>query len=211
MRYGKFRSTGRGRPAGWGVPGAQRPGRRDVDLIREAARTDRYWVLHPEPDGTWTVRQLDGGTGRLGEPVHTSESIGADSDAALAWAAELVDVVAWQSMRRPYAGAFIDETFSLVRDIARQPRPGRAVVARIESDPSIPGVPLLTVRERWAATGLESDPLYFCQYEGEDIPAQVGEWFGLDPSGWTAVTPGVEFWYRESRSKGSRQGGQEVV
>jgi hypothetical protein len=88
--------------------------------------------------------------------------------------------------------------YGLVREIARAPRPGRRVVIRIEPGPD--GLRLLTVREYWPATGLESDPLYFCEYGGfkdeADMLQQVSGWFGLDPVGWTTVTPGAE--YRQS-------------
>jgi hypothetical protein len=197
MRYADFQSSGRAELTRSGAAVATRPQRSDADLIREAARTDRYWIVNPETDGTWTVRQLDGTTGRLGDPAHTSEPIGPNSDAALAWASDLVDVIAWHSMSRPYPGAYVDGSFSLVRDLARQFRPGRAVVVRIESDPSVPGVPLLTVRERWTATDLESDPIYFCEHSGfiddQDMLRQVTGWFGLAGDQWETITPGVEW------------------
>ncbi len=200
MRYSEYRAAGRGNPAGSGAAVAARPERRPIDLLREAARTDKYWVLRPEGDGTWTLRQLDGKTGLLGEAAHTSEPIGDDSTAAIMWAGDLVDTTAWHSMRRPYPGAFVDETYTVVNELAYQTRPGRSIVVRIETDPAIEGVPLLVIRERWLATDLESDPLYFCDYTGFDGEAdtlrRVSDWFGLDPDGWTTVKPGVEWRHR---------------
>jgi hypothetical protein len=188
MRYAEYTSAGR-------AAVRQRPEQRAVDLIREAARTDRYWVLHPEPAGTWTLRQLDGATGRLGDPVHESDRFGPDSGRALDWAGDLVDVTAWQGMSRPYPGAFVDEVFGLVREITRRPSASRRVLVRIEPGPD--AMRLLTVREYWPATGLESDPLYFCEYSGfadeADMLRQVSGWFGLAEDGWTTVTPDVEY------------------
>jgi hypothetical protein len=173
----------------------QRPERRAADLIREAARTDKYWVLHPEPTGTWTLRQLAGATGLLGEAAHESDRFGPDSGKAVSWAEDLVDVTAWHTMSRPYPGAFVEEAYELVREIARTPRPGRQVLVRIEPGPD--GLRLLTVREYWPATGLESDPLYFCEYSGftdeADMLRQVSGWFGLAGDDWTTVTPNVEY------------------
>jgi hypothetical protein len=69
------------------------------------------------------------------------------------------------------------------------------VLVRIEPGPD--ATQLLTVREYWPATGLESDPLYSCEYSGftdeADMLRQVGGWFGLAEDGWTTVTPNVEY------------------
>jgi hypothetical protein len=177
------------------APVRRGPERRAVDLIREAARTDRYWVLRPEAAGTWTLRQLDGATGLLGEAAYESDRFGANPDKALAWAGDLVEVTGWVSMSRPYPGSFVDEAFGLVRDLARAPRPGRSVVVRIEPAPD--GMQLLVVRECWPATGLESDPLYSCENSGfgdeADMLRQVSGWFGLAEDGWTTVTPNTEY------------------
>lgn len=187
MRYAEY-------VAGGGVA-KRRPERRAVDLIREAARTDRYWLLYPEPAGTWTLRHLIGATGRLGEPAHESDRFGPNSDKALAWAGDLVDVTGWVSMSRPHPGSFIDEAYDLVRDLARTPRPGRNVLVRVEPGPD--GMKLLTVRECWPATGLETDPFYSCEYSGftdeADMLRQVSSWFGLAEDGWTTVTPHTEY------------------
>lgn len=147
MRYAEYRAAGRGNPAGAGAATATRPERRPIDLLREAARTDKYWVLRPEGDGTWTLRQLDGKTGLLGEATHTSGVIGADSGAAIDWAHDLVEITAWHSMRQPYPGAFVDETYTLVNELAYQARPGRTIVLRIETDPQLPGITLFAAGE----------------------------------------------------------------
>ncbi|UWZ35734.1 hypothetical protein Drose_32280 [Dactylosporangium roseum] len=188
MRYAEYKANG-------GVAIERRPERRAVDLIREAARTDRYWVLSPEPAGTWTLRQLDGATGLLGDPAHESDVFGPDSDKALAWAGDLVEVTGWVSMSRPYPRAFVDEVYDLVRDLALTPRPGRTVIVRVEPGPD--GIKLLVVRECWPATGLESDPLYSCECGGfkdeADMLRQVSGWFGLTEDGWTTVAPHMEY------------------
>jgi hypothetical protein len=197
MRYAEYRSASRDNPAGTGAAIATRPETRPIDLLREAARTDRYWVLRPEGDGTWTLRQLDGKTGLLGEAAHISGPIGDDPTAAADWARDLVEITAWHSMRQPCPGAFVDEVYTVVRELAYQARPGRSIVLRIETDPQFPGVTLFAVRERWADTDLESDPLGAWEYSGfadeEDLLRQVSGWFNLDPDGWTTVTPGVEW------------------
>ena len=68
---------------------------------------------------------------------------------------------------------------------------------RIEPGPD--GIKLLTVREYWPATGLESDPLYFCEYSGfedeADMLRQVSGWFGLAEDGWTTIKEGAEYWH----------------
>jgi hypothetical protein len=157
-------------------------------------------VLRPEGDGTWTLRQMDGKTGLLGDAVHTSEVIGDDSAVAIMWSTDLVDTTGWHSMRQPYSGAFVDETYTVVNELAYQTRPGRSIVVRIETDPAIEGVPLLVIRERWSASDLESDPLYICDYtdcDGEaDTLRRVSDWFGLDPDEWITHTPGVEWRHR---------------
>jgi hypothetical protein len=183
-----------------------KPAERDVlDLLQEAARTQLYWALCPEADGRWTLRRFDDATGRLGDVEHTSARIGDDLSAAVEWSEDLVDVRRWASMTRPHPGVYVDHLYEVVRDLGRQPRAGRDIVVRIESDPNIPGVPLLTVRERWSATDLESDPLYFCEFSGfdgeTDMLRQVGNWFGLSPDGWSTVTPGVEYWHAKITEK----------
>lgn len=85
---------------------------------------------------------------------------------------------------------------SLIRVVrCRLPRPGRNVLVRVEPGPD--GMKLLTVRECWPATGLETDPLYSCEYSGftdeADMLRQVSSWFGLAEDGWTTVTPHTEY------------------
>lgn len=175
---------------------ARRPQRRTVDLIREANRTDQYWVLHPEPDGRWTLRHLDGASGLLGDAEHESPKFGPDSSAAFAWAVDLVDVTGWRSMSRPYPGAFVDEVFDLIREITRTARPDRQVMVRIEPGPD--ALTLLTVRERWTRTGMETDPLYTCESTGfedeADMLRQVADWFGL-ANAWVTAKEGIEYWH----------------
>jgi hypothetical protein len=172
------------------------PHRRATDRIREAARTGQYWVLHPEDDGTWSLRHFDDATGLLGPALHVSGPLGSDPNAALDWAGRLTGITGWQGGGSA-PGSYIEEAHALVRELAYIPRPGRHIVARIESDPSLPGVELLVIRERWPASGQESDPLYFCEASGFDDRAdmlqQVSAWFGLNPTGWTTVVDGAEY------------------
>jgi hypothetical protein len=198
MRYAEYDGAGQ-RPLA-GIAVASRPQRRLVDRILEAARTERFWVLLPEPGGVWTLRQLDDTTGWLDEePAHTSDPIGADVAAATLWAAGLVDVEGWHSMTS-HPGAFVDEVYTLVREIARRPRPGRAIAVRVGPDANNPELTMLTVAERWAATGALSDPLYTCEYadfaDHADMLAQVADWYGLDPDGWDTLTEGREYQHR---------------
>lgn len=81
---------------------------RPADRIREAARSERYWVLAPEPGGVWALRRLDDTTGHLGEAEHSSERFGDDNIAATVWASKILGVEGWQSLgMRP--GAYIEE------------------------------------------------------------------------------------------------------
>jgi hypothetical protein len=171
---------------------AQRPERDLVDRIREAARTDSYWVLAPLADGRWTLRRFDDRTGLLGAAEHTSTPIGTERVAGVEWASGHVDVDRWQEMHAPHDGVFIDHLYGLVRELGRQPRTGRDIVVRIETDPSVPGIPLVVVRERWTHSDLESDPLYVgehSEFEG-DMLGQIADWFGLTGDRWTTVGPG---------------------
>jgi hypothetical protein len=157
MRYAEYTRAGLRKRAGTATAVRTRPQRDTIDLIREAARTGLYWVFKPEDNDTWTLRQFDDATGLLSEPVQTSGPIGAGSTAAIMWAEDLEDVSGWQSMSRPYPGAYIDEIYSLVREIARKPQSGRDIVVHIETDPSLPGLalPLCAnggTRAAWRAT-----------------------------------------------------------
>jgi hypothetical protein len=175
-----------------------RPARLTIDRIREAARTGLYWTLNPEPDDTWTLRQLDDTTGRLGEPVHTSPAFGADQARAIRWAADLVGVPDWTGIAD--TGRHIEAIYAVVRELAYTTRPGRAIVVRLESDPRIPEVELVVVAERWTATGLTSDPLYVGDRSGlgntEQALRAVSEWYGLDPAAWDTVVEGREYQHR---------------
>jgi hypothetical protein len=66
-------------------------------------------------------------------------------------------------------------------------------------EPGPDGIKLLVVRECWPATGLESDPLYSCEYGGfqdeADMLRQVSGWFGLAEDGWTTTSGGTEYWH----------------
>lgn len=196
MTYAQYNPAGQPPLAGSGAAVAQHPIQRDTDRIREAARTGLYRIIVPESDGTWTLRHLDDATGRLTEPDYVSERFIPGSTEAVTWASELTGISCWHGMSRPYRGAYIDEIFSLVRSIARQPSTGKSIGARIGTDPSIPDLTLLIVREHWHDTGLEND-LYMCEYSGfadeADMLRQVSDWFGLDPTKWTTVTPGIEY------------------
>lgn len=132
---------------------------RPADRIREAARSERYWVLTPKPGGAWALRRLDDTTGHLGEPEHTSERFGDDDVAATVWASRLLGIDSWQSLEaRP--GAYIEEAYAVVRSVARYPRAGRSIVVRVGPDANDPRLILATVRERWEATGLVGESLY---------------------------------------------------
>ncbi len=173
---------------------------RPVDRLREAAREQRYWVLKPETGGIWTLRHLDDSTGLLSEPVHTSEPIGDNPADAVGWAGTLVDVDCWHGMSS-HRGAHIEEAYTVVREIGRFLRTGtgrgRGVVLRIEDHENDPGLRLVTLRERWDATGLESDPFWFCEDTGfadrADMLRQISKWFDLDPDGWQTITEGAEY------------------
>jgi hypothetical protein len=198
VRYAEY--GGAGRPPLAGTAVAARPGRRLTEKILEAARTERFWVLLPEPGGVWTLRQLDDTTGRLyDEPAHTSPPIGDNPAAAIMWAGELIDVECWHGMES-HPGAYIDETYALVREIARSPRPHRRIVVRVEPHPGDPQLIMVTVAERWTATGRLSDPLYACEYvdfdDHVDMLAWVAGWYRLDPTGWDTITDGREYQHR---------------
>lgn len=154
---------------------------RPADRIREAARSERYWVLAPERGDVWSLRRLDDTTGHLGDAEH-SERFGGDDVAATVWASKLLGVDGWQSLGM-LAGAYIEEAYSVVRSIAHYPRAGRTVVVRVEPDQHDPGLTLATVRERWDATGQVSDPLYTydrSSFAGdEELLAEVSKAYGL--------------------------------
>jgi len=212
-RYAEYRRAGRlrravrvlrtGSPERAGTsPVRDRPERDVIDLLQESARTERYWVLLPEPDRTWTLRQLDDTTGKLGEAEHTSDPLGDDPDAALTWARSRVDVVRWEGgwdgMSPRFPGAYIALSYKLVRSIGRTRRDGRGIVVRIETEPTyLPDVTLIVIREYWHSTGLVGDPPCYCEYSGfaddAEMLRQVSTWYGLDPDGWTTVTPGAEW------------------
>jgi len=185
--------TGRGIPAG--AVFVTRP----VDRVQEAARTDRYWVVHPEPDGRWTLRQLDDTTGLLSEPHHTSPGPLTDGDAT-EWAYQTVGVDGWYTMTT-YPGASIDEAYRLVRDIGRRPRRGRSLVLRVEPADFDPDLILVVIRERWTATGRDSEPLYACERAGLGDDSEMLRLFaadyGVDPAGWVTIIPGVEYQHSE--------------
>ncbi|WP_027342187.1 hypothetical protein [Hamadaea tsunoensis] len=169
---------------------------RTADHIREAARAEQYWVLTAEPGGAWALRQLDDTTGQFGPPLHHSGAVGVHPGAATAWAARLTGVDGWHPMQtRP--GAYIEEAYSVVLELSRQPRPGRRLVLRVEADPANPGLAYAVVRERWDASGLYSEPLSaVARTEFTDdahMLAETSEAFGVDEAGWTAVVPGAEW------------------
>jgi hypothetical protein len=95
-------------------------------------------------------------------------------------------------MHAPHAGVLIDHLYGLVRDLGRQRRTGRDIVVRVETDPSLPGIRLLVVREHWTHSDLESDPLYVGEHSGfeGDMLEQIADWFGLAGDRWTTVGPG---------------------
>ena len=196
MRYANAAPGRRARRAGPpdAVDVAARPAVRPVDRVREAARDERYWVLKPEGDGTWTLRHLDDTTGLLSAPAHTSGSIG--DAAAASWATGLVDVECWHGMSS-HPGARIEEAYTVVREISRGRRAGRSIVVRIEDGAYNLDMPLVVVRERWDTTGLESDPLHGFEPKGfaddADMLRHVSRWFGLDPGGWQTITEGTEY------------------
>jgi hypothetical protein len=193
MRYAEYvPGSGTVEPGGTTAAGF-----RTLDRLAEAAREQRFWVLHLEADAaSWTLRELDDTTGALGEPEHTSGRIGTDPNAAMDWAATIVPVESWVAFTDART-AFIDELHDLVRDIARRPRTGRIVVLAVENDPHTPGRKLVVVRERWTATGRLSTPIHIRERaafaDDADMLTWASERFGLDRQGWVTVTDGAEY------------------
>jgi hypothetical protein len=192
MRYGEF-----GGPSDLPPPderGDALPD--DLQRLRQAFDEQRYWVVTPEQDGTWALRQLDDTTGLLSEPTDVSGPLAADTGEATGWASELTGVTLWESLST-HPGAWIEAIYTLVREIGRSPRRGRSIVLRIEPDQHTPGLMLVIVRERWDATGLESSPLTTYERTAFRDTAHVLRWaserFGLDPAGWVTVTGDTEY------------------
>ncbi|NUO55865.1 MAG: hypothetical protein HOV71_06980 [Hamadaea sp.] len=167
-----------------------------VEHIRDAARADQYWALVPQGPGFWALCRFDDTTGFVGPPVHVSGTIGVHPGVAVAWAQRITGLAGWVPMTsRP--GILVEEAYSLVLEIARQPRTGRRIVLRVEADPQRPSGASVVVRERWDASGLYSDALSVvdrAEFADEtQMLQQTAEGFGLDPALWTPVLPGVEY------------------
>jgi hypothetical protein len=169
---------------------------RSVDRIHIAADSERYWVVLPEPSGKrWTLRQLDDTTGVIGPAAFISEPLDPPHD-GVSWASRIVGVKAWSGLEG-IAGAYIEEAYRIVRDLAYAQRPGRRLMVRIEPFPQEPEITLVAVYERWTATGLLSPALTRQQLSlFTDLPDAlrwVSKEFGVDPDGWKTITEGVEY------------------
>jgi len=167
-----------------------------ADHLRNAARADQYWALAPQPAGVWALCRFDDTTGFISPPAHLSGALGPHPNAAVTWAHRVTGLDGWLPMQsRP--GLLVEEAYSLILEISRQPRPGRRLVLRVEADPQRPGAAFAVVRERWDASALYSDPLSVVDRgqfaDTADMLRQTAEGFGVDPGGWTQVTQDVEY------------------
>ncbi len=171
-----------------------------MDHLINAARSGRYWMLCPETDGTWTLRQLDDRTGETSEPYATSPVIGASDLAAVAWAREIPDVAQIDGWHGPDAvdpedGPWIEEAYGVVRELRYGRRPGRDLVVQVQPDAAYPDQDQVIIRELWLASGRESRPLYVTDrstYDDDaDMLARIGAAYALDPTGWSTVKPGT--------------------
>jgi hypothetical protein len=183
------------------APDAQHPPVREmretrtIDRIHIAAGNERYWVVLPEPDGKrWTLRQLDDATGVIGPAAFISPT---DSTAdGIRWASGITGVTGWHSLAEP-AGAHIEESYRLVRELAYRQRSGRRLVLRVEPFEHDPRITLAVVYERWTATGLLSPVLSSHQIDADETVTDalrlVSKDFGLSPDGWKTITEGVEY------------------
>ncbi|WP_328384314.1 hypothetical protein OHQ88_34265 (plasmid) [Micromonospora zamorensis] len=162
-----------------------------ADRIREAARTERYWILAPTSDTGWTLRQLDDTTGSLGEVAHRVREL-PDLTSAQAWATALLGADGWQPTQ-VLLGGYIEQAYPTVRSVARYPRPGRTLVLRVETHGPQPGHSAAVLRERWGATGNDSDPIAISEpsLPESDILTWASRSYGLDRARWQ-TGPGGE-------------------
>jgi hypothetical protein len=119
-----------------------------------------------------------------------------DDVEATSWAGDLVGVESWITLPT-HPGAWIDEIYRVVRDVARRGRPGRSISVRIEPDPHTAGLQLVVVRERSDSSGLESDPLHvreLAAFSGTaDVSRRASARFDLTGDGWITVDEDREY------------------
>ena len=186
----------RNRAGARGASGPDAPAVREVDRVIDAARSQRYYVVAPEPDGAWTLRMLDDTTGDVSEIVdrHTAP---AEPTAAIMWASRLTGVTGWSSMQS-IAGAHIEEAYAVVREIASLPRPGRTITVVID------GADVQMYEER-IATGWRGEPIYFTELtEYPDVEALLDSVAGRYrlTGTWTPDATGHIYRHRPSEDRG---------